>query len=266
MKKLAFTTGLAALLTAISCGKSPTGPEIGDRETRTSTEIVKISDRFDILDTEYNEERSQEIEGVRGGYPAFDIRPDTMSLNDKTHLLGFYVHGEVERKVEEVLEWNRGGFTGRLRQEIIQTKKEDLAGFYQRLQSDLDNVSEGGDYLRFGETHVGDFYRMDLPNVPESPDLLSRLDEVNNLPINWDIGFRQVYLANGDRSIATAESGERIIDGMEIYPRVQENAGYTGMGYDAIWAITGDDRWLDPQVRYPNMPKIELILTDSTDN
>ena len=240
MKKLAFTTGLAALLTAISCGKSPTGPEIGDRETRTSTEIVEDKALIEPL--------------------------TTMSLNDKTHLLGFYVHGEVERKVEEVLEWNRGGFTGRLRQEIIQTKKEDLAGFYQRLQSDLDNVSEGGDYLRFGETHVGDFYRMDLPNVPESPDLLSRLDEVNNLPINWDIGFRQVYLANGDRSIATAESGERIIDGMEIYPRVQENAGYTGMGYDAIWAITGDDRWLDPQVRYPNMPKIELILTDSTDN
>ena len=42
MKKLAFTTGLAALLTAISCGKSPTGPEIGDRETRTRTEIGLI--------------------------------------------------------------------------------------------------------------------------------------------------------------------------------------------------------------------------------
>ncbi len=186
MKKLGLIAAGMSLVGLLGCGDNPTRPEIGDRETRIRTEIVKISDRFDILDNEYNEKTSQGIESVRGKYPAFNIKPDTMSFDDKIHLLGFYVHGEVEGKVEELVEWNRGGFTGRLRQEIIQSKKEDLAGFYQQLQSDIDNnLAQDGDYLKFGEGHVGHIsgLRIDLPNVPESQDLLRRLEEVNNSPI-----------------------------------------------------------------------------------
>lgn len=244
--------GLAGLL---GC-ESPNGPEVGDRNTRVYTETVKISHRFDIPDTEYNERKSQEIEAVRESYPTMNIKPDTMSHNDRVYLLGFNVRGEVERKVEEVVEWNRGGFRGKLRQQVIQTNREDLAGFYQQLQSDLDRVTEDGDYLRFGESHIGHVYgwKIDLPNVPESPDLLKRLDEVNNAPINWDIGFNQVYIRKRDRTIATIESGVRIIDGIEIYPKVEENAGRSGMEYEAIWVVTGND-----EIR--NMWKPEIIFT-----
>ncbi len=42
---------------------------------------------------------------------------------------------------------------------------------------------------------------------------------------------------------------------MEIYPKVEENAGYSGMYYEAIWVVTGDDK-----VR--NMLKPRIIFTE----
>ena len=30
------------------------------------------------------------------------------------------------------------------------------------------------------------------------------------------------------------------------------------MTYDALYALTGEERWLDPEFRYPNLPKIDL--------
>ena len=118
-----------------------------------------------------------------------------------------------------------------------------------------------------------DSYVIDGPNIPETEEFTARLGSFNSA--RGTIRFNPVYLwtrngkytdengnvveVKGWNYTAYDENGRRIIDGMEVIPIAKPGAGSSGDGFDALYVMTGDERWLDPQVRYPNMPQIDFI-------
>lgn len=272
MGKLKRLVGIG-LLSLLGCGENPVTSldgkqhKAGDVDVTTSVHMRELSRRIDVNDVIYTEDLLHQAIAVDSGegIELNFIGPDTLSFNETNYLLGFVVKGKERVEHTRTTRWiDGGGYV----YPSTSDRTVSLADFGD-LRNQLNQaIGSDEDYLPFGEGHLGHIgnFKMDLPNVSESFDLLERLAEVNNSPLNWDIGYNLVYLRNVDRSLVTNESGESIVDGMEIYPKVEENAGRSGMGYDAIWAISGDERFRDysPRISFTDSSKTHIL--DYIDN
>ena len=255
-------------LAIAACGRSsPVGPKEGDVETNTSTRTENFSRRFDVNDNLWRDEIANRLEGVRQDLSGLSITPDTLTANGQNHILGYNVSGRKVVQVTETKEWKRDE---RFPDNIFpstRTESRDLTDpLFERVQRDLDRITDGTSerlsYKRFGDDDsiVLNDYKLDTPNIANTPDVVKRLEDFNSRKGGRDFIIFPIYLKHNEGGVSADDEGYPIIDGLSFVP-LMSGAGYTGMEYDAMEALTGDST-LNWRVRLGPLIRLKVYTSD----
>lgn len=204
MGKTLSTILLGLSLLGFSCAKTILSPE-----PKVLPEITTKNywNSFDTKDVAFDDAVKSRLSEVESKYSGFKITPRTQKFNGKEYVLGFSIEGKYKTEPPNRI----------------------------NLSSDFEYVAGNFNYKELPRGNI-----VDGVDVPENSELLKRLEETNK---SWtDIGFRLIYLEDKSGKNILSDKGEKMVNGVYIYPRVSENAGNSFMDDAALYIMTGEGK------------------------
>lgn len=202
MRKTLSTIILGLSLLGFSCAEKIIGPE---KSAEIPIKSKSYWNSFDTKDVVFDDAIKSRLSEVESKYSGFKITPRTQKFNGQEYVLGFSIEGKYKTEPPNRI----------------------------NLSSDFNYVAGDFNYKELPRGNI-----IDGVDVPETPEVLRRLEETNK---SWtDIGFGLIYLENKSGKIILSDKGEKMINGILIYPKVSQNAGNSFMDDAARYIMTGE--------------------------